>query len=213
MKECNFESVVGQVYTEEDAKRFIGEMGGYQAASLLEQSGRWSCTSEASFLCREDHERLCPVNRSRLPTTDCSAIFGSRSSDPRSHASVHERRSWCGRSRGKSRKRAARKLQDLGKCSRERLGESYCRLCIPELQGGDHGRSSRQAKVQICQTCAVLGHPSPGARGGTRLVTTVSVSSETIWSRAWSLLPYGLPRHRDIAVPVYVPWRQGAWAR
>ena len=85
-----------------------------QSASLLEQSGGasvpgWLVLHSRSLL--PSMEAPPPSQRSRLATADCSTNLGSRSSGPRSHASVHERRSWCGRSRGKPRKRA-RKLQD-----------------------------------------------------------------------------------------------------
>ena len=108
------------------------------------------------------------------------------------------------------------------------VDRDYCRT-VPEMkiaenkkdefEGHDgfplksgHSQCSGQTNVQICQTCAVLSHPHlareeapgwhysvPRRRSGGPL--------------AWSLLRFGLPRLRDIAVPVSVPWRQGAWAR
>ena len=60
-------------------------------------------------------------------------------------------------------------------------------------EGSGQSRSSRQARVQRCCTCAVLSHPTPGARGGTRLVTTVSVASETSWCSACVVALAGWP--------------------
>ena len=56
-------------------------------------------------------------------------------------------------------------------------------LGAQKRRGGGHRGSSGQAKVQTCQTCAVLSHSTPGARRGTRLVTAISVALEPIW---WS---------------------------
>ena len=278
-------------------------MGGYQPASLLEQRGGpgipgWlAMHSRNIFPSREDQERHCPVSGA------------ARSSGPRSHGSVHERRTWCGQSGGKPRKRA-RKLQDPGQvlsretrgkplpslypsrvqwqrnalsreasrwtrqmslpslslwcrttarrilrfcslherngwmtcslrpfqcwpilprssrcswhqCSRLRpLSDSSVADAVPSSRGhGDEelrkrgrraprarrflfrtGRGSRQAKVPIYQKCAVLSHLPPCARGGARMISTVSVASDTIWWSACvvalALRPATPSRHR-----------------
>ena len=55
-KECDFESVVGQVYSEEEPKRFIGERWEATDLPLLWSKAAvqaflagWPCTVEASF--------------------------------------------------------------------------------------------------------------------------------------------------------------------
>ena len=86
-KECDFESVVGQVYySEEESKRFIGER--WEATNLplswskavvqafLFLAG-WPCTVEASFPSREDQECHHPVSgaASRPKTTARFWVF------------------------------------------------------------------------------------------------------------------------------------------
>ena len=78
---------------------------------------------------------------------------------------------------------------------------------------GCHCRCSRQAEVSICQTCAVLSHLPPGARRGTRMVSTVSVASDTIW---WSACVVALARrpatpsrHRRARLRAFAARRMG----
>ena len=97
---------------------YRAKMGGFLSASLLEQSGGagvagWLVLHSGSiFPSREDQERLCPVSGAASPSQIAARLW-VRARPERCHARVHKRRSWCGQSQGKPRKRA-RKLQDIG---------------------------------------------------------------------------------------------------
>ena len=102
---------------EEDARRFTGEKW-----EVINLPLSWINAVVKAFLAGghaqwkhlfEQGRPGAPLSgqRSRFPITDCSTTLDACSSGPRSHASVHERRPWCGQSRGQPRKRA-RKLQN-----------------------------------------------------------------------------------------------------
>ena len=96
-KECDFESVVGQVHTGGGRQEvYRGKMGGFNLPLY------WSKAVAHSRSIFPSH---CSVSGAASPP-QLAARPGSRSSGSRSRASVHKRRSWCGRSRGKPGERA-----------------------------------------------------------------------------------------------------------
>ena len=90
-KECDFESVVGQVYSEEEPKRFIGEKWkatnlplSWSKAAVQAFLAGWPCTVEASFRAGKTRSAIIrsavPPAHRRLHDFGCSLI---RPAEPR----------------------------------------------------------------------------------------------------------------------------------
>ena len=107
-KECDFE-VVGQIYTTEEARRFIGDR--WEVTNLPLSSSKAAVQAFLSGWKRrltEQGRQGAPLlgQQCLLSITDCSTIVGARSSAQRSHENVQlHSRSFCGQNLAKPRQR------------------------------------------------------------------------------------------------------------
>ena len=114
-KECDFESVVGQVYSEEESKRFIGER--WEATSLpLSWSeaavqaflAGWPCTVEASFRAGKTRSTIIrsavpPVHRRLQHDFGCSQNLArgtTQTSTSAGHGVVKAGKNYSGKPKG-----------------------------------------------------------------------------------------------------------------
>ena len=120
-KECDFESVVGQVYSEEESKRFIGERWeatdlplSWSKAAVQAFLADWPCTVEASF--REGKTRSAIIRSAVPPHRRLQHDFGCSHIRPAgNHANVKMRRSLCGQNQ-ENHSGKSKGCEILGEC-------------------------------------------------------------------------------------------------